>query len=302
MSLIFCTNGFWQLHASNNRIIVAGCGEWRVESMAYVMYYTDDVMNCAYWKMGWIRSLVRCVHHTFVQITKVLTKLFTQLKSIGNAIISHLVVTRPATNRNRFYSVFNIRYDMPQCPMLNMRVRFLYSNWPKKKKINLIFSSSLDIIKHWFLSQVNLQNLTQNKIISNITNIITVDALNYQSNHNNIIKHVQCIHWTMYNKHEAEAGQMRKREPDVRICDAFMMINLQQSTSTIDNISTIWPKLLNWILFEIQNGTEHIVKVNVECWIFRPDHPIRPTVKIFINVFMTENWKCTEKYDKIMSI
>lgn len=60
----------------------------------------------------------------------------------------------------------------------------------------------------------------------------------------------------MYNKHETEAGQMRKRARDIRICDAFVMINLQQSTSTIDHTSNIWPKLLNWISSEIQNGTE----------------------------------------------
>lgn len=91
---------------------------WNVECVeseiwcVCVMYYID-IMSCdplcvlkmvGCWMFDWF------VHHAFVQITNVLTKLFTQLKSIGNAIISHLVVTRPATNCNRFctYSTFDM--------------------------------------------------------------------------------------------------------------------------------------------------------------------------------------------------
>lgn len=191
-----------------HRIIdYSGCGEWGI---AYVMYQTN-VMSCVLTLC--VLEMAGCsvfVHHAFVQITNVLTKLFTQLKSIGNAIISHLVVTGPATNSNQFrsYSTFDMI-----CPMFNVHGRLLFKLADGKKEVFWIrnkTSLSLSLLTSSNIDYCCMQIwkfYTKQKRSKYFTNNITVDALNFQSNHNNNNKHIHC---TTYNKHGVGAEQLRK--------------------------------------------------------------------------------------------
>lgn len=169
------------------------------------------------------------------------------------------------------------------CPMLNVRVRLLFKLAEEQRKWkNTVFFWFETKHLSWHhqtlivLLHANLENFTQNqKRFEQTTQ--TVDALNFQSNHNNNNnKHAQCtlLQRTINNMEQGKWEYVHTFE----IFDAFMMTNLRGNHS-----------IHNWQhqTFD-QNSRAHFIKMSIMesnilcrslCWMLDvpTNHPIRPS-------------------------